>query len=160
MLRRALCGDAHAVGLGGADEFDRLRARDVQHVITTARESGQREISCDDRRLRFRGAARDAEPGRPGPFVHVAPAHERRVLGVLREHRAGECAQVFERAAHDTAVGDAVAVVGEHPHPEVVQLPHRGQLLTPPPLRDAAGDVHVARAHREAANRTVASIFL
>ena len=47
---------------------------------------------------RFR-AARDPEAARPRAFVHVAPAGERRVLGVLGDDRTRERAGVLERRA-------------------------------------------------------------
>ena len=121
------------------------RARHVQHVVAAAGELREREVARHDRRLRLRGPARDPEPGRPRTFVHVAAAHERGIFGVLREHRAGQRAEVLERAAHHARVGHAVAVVGEHAHAEVVELAHRRELLAPPALRDATGDVHGAQ---------------
>ena len=82
-----------------------------------------------------------AAPGRPGmpsrldhsPFVHVPAAGERGVLGVLRDHRARE-RRARTRAPRriTAAVVDAAAVVGEDPHAERVQLPHRRELARPP----------------------------
>ena len=57
----------------------------------------------------------------------------------------GERGRVLERAPHHLRVRDAVAVVGEHAHAEVVELAERRQLLAAPALGDATGDPHVAR---------------
>ena len=64
------------------------------------------------------------------PFVHVPAAHERGIFGVLREHRARAARpRTRTRARITLRVGDAVAVVGEHAHAEVVELAQRRELL-------------------------------
>ena len=65
--------------------------------------------------------------------MHVAAAHERGIFGVLREHRARQRGRVLERVSHHERVGDAVAVVGEHAHAEVVELAERRELLAAAP---------------------------
>ena len=58
----------------------------------------------------------------------------------------GQRGAVLERAPHHAGVGDAIAVVGEDPHAEVVELAQRRELLPArATARDAAGDPHVAR---------------
>ena len=102
--------------------------RQVQHVVAATGEAREREVAGDDRRLGLGGPARDAEPRRPRALVHVTAADQRRVLGVLRDHGAGQRRGVLERAPHDLRVGDAVTVVGEDAHAEVVQLAQRREL--------------------------------
>ncbi len=57
----------------------------------------------------------------------------------------GSAARVLEGAPHHLRVGDAVAVVGEDAHAEVVQLAERRELHARAALGDAPGDVHLAR---------------
>jgi hypothetical protein len=83
--------------------------------------------------------------------VHVAPAGERRIFGVLRDDCARECSRVLERAPHDAGLADARPVVGEDPDAERVQLPHRRELLAAAALGDAARRRNVA--HGFAARR-------
>jgi hypothetical protein len=120
----------------------------VQEVQTRARERGKDHVASDDHLFGRRGTPGDAEAARPLALVHRTAAHERGVLGVLRNHRARQRSGVLERASHDTRVVDAVAVVAEHPHPEPVELAHRRELMTGAALRDAAGRHHHARRAR------------
>ena len=128
------CGDAsrgHAHARAPSPRRTRsvgARGRHVQHVVAAAGEPGELEVARHDRDLGRRGPARDAEPRRPLPLVHVAAGDEVRVLGVLRDHRAREHGRVLERTAHHVGVRHAVAVVGEHAHAEVVQLAERREL--------------------------------
>ena len=103
VLRRALGGHAHAVGLRRAHERGRRRARHVQHVVAAAGALRELQVAGDDRRLRFRRAAGDAEPRRPRAFVHVAARDERGVLGVLGEDRAGQRGGAYSNACRITS---------------------------------------------------------
>ena len=105
---------------------------------------GERQVPGHDRRFRFGRPARDPELRRPLPFVHVPAGDEVRILRVLRDHRARQRPGVLERAPHHVRVGHAVAVVGEDPHPEVVELAERRELAPGAALGDAAGDGHEA----------------
>ena len=147
MLGRALCGDAYAFGLRGTDQLDGEPARHVQHVIAASGELGERE----DARATIDDLPRRAGRGMPSRLTTHLRACGRRARGsgssaVLGEHGSRE-ARRYSNAPDATAVGDrhAVAVVGEHAHAEVVELPHRRKLFAPPALGDAARDVHRAR---------------
>ncbi len=151
MLRRALRGHPHARGLRLAHEGGRRRARHVQHVVAAAGASRELQVARDDRRFGLGRAARYPELGRPRALVHVPAADEIGVFGVLGEHRAGQRGRVLERVPHHLRIGDAVAVVGEDAHAEVVELPERRELLTAATLRDASRGPHVAQTDRAGA---------
>ena len=77
------------------------------------------------------------------PSCICAPCGQPRLLGVLGDHPV-ERLDVLQRAAHQQRIGDAVAVVGEHPDPGR-RVRHRRQLGQPLAL---AADGH--RADRDA----------
>jgi hypothetical protein len=79
--------------------------------------------------------------------VHLGALGQPRLLRVLGDDPV-ERLDVLQRAAHQARVGDAVAVVGEDPHPGG-RAGHRaelGQLLAGQPDGDGADRLHVDQA--------------
>ncbi len=89
-------------------------------------------------------AGQPRSPSRPGELalVHLGVLGQPRLLGVLGDD-AVERLDVLQRPAHQHRVGDALAVVGEDPHPGG-RVGHRAE-LGEPLAAEADGD----RADRE-----------
>jgi hypothetical protein len=109
--------------------------------------TGEQHVAGDDRLFRHRGPAAHPEDTRHGAFVHLGVLGEPWLLGVLG-HDTVEGLDVLQCASHEHRVGDAYAVVGEHPDP-CRRVRHRaelGQALTCQSDRDRSdrSDVDVA----------------
>ena len=108
---------------------------------------GQQAVPGDDGLLGDRRPAGQPEPGRDLTLVHLRALGQPGLLRVLGDHPV-ERLDVLQRAAHQQRVGDAVAVVGKHPHPGR-GCRHRGKFGEPLAL---ATDRH--GADRENVNET------
>ena len=75
---------------------------------------GEQAVARDDRLLGGGRPAGQAEPAGDLTLVQLGAFGEPRLLGVLRDHPV-ERLHVLQGPAHQQRVGDAVAVVGEHP---------------------------------------------
>ena len=90
---------------------------------------GQQAVPGDDRLLGDRRPAGQPEPRGHLALVHLRALGQPRLLRVLGDHPV-ERLDVLQRPAHQQRVGDAVAVVGEHPDPGGGGG-HRGQFGEP-----------------------------
>ena len=147
---RDLGGDVDATRLSPPQHVDGLGAGDVADVHPRTGERRELGVPGHDRRLRCRWPPRQPEPA--GQLALVAAgvgAGQPWVLGVLGDD-AVEGADVLQRPPHQPRVGDAVAVVGEHPDARrrAGHQPQLGQL--------AARQALAHRAHRDHLGRTVA----
>ena len=134
-------------GLGLAQHLDRPGGGDVADVQAAADVLGQQHVAGDDRLLGDRRPAGQAEPGGHLALVHLRALGEPRLLGVLGDDPV-ERLHVFQGAAHQPRVGDAVAVVGEDPHVRR-RGGHRaqlGELLAGQADGDRADRLHVDQA--------------
>ena len=103
-------------------------------------------------RAMIASSATAGQPGRPSRAETIALVHLRALgqpglLGVLGDHPV-ERLHVLQRPPHQPRIGDAVAVVGEDPHPRR-RVGHRaelGQALAGQPDRDRADRLHVDQA--------------
>ncbi len=105
--------------------------------------SASRALRCDDDFLARRRPAGQAEHGAPVAFVHHAFADEIVVLAMVHDDEA-EHARVFQRAAHDLVVLDAMAVVGERDDAGLCKRADRREFLAGEAFGDRAGgeDIH------------------
>ena len=116
VVRGHLRGDPDAARLRPAHDVEPLGGADVRDVHPLTGVLGEQGVAGDDARLGDRGPPRQSEP--PGELALVAArlrAGEGRVLAVLGDDTV-EGPHVLQGPAHDPAVGDAVAVVGEDLH--------------------------------------------
>ncbi len=104
-----------------------------------AGEPRQRDVAGDHGLLGRGRHARDPEPAGPCALVHGAVARQAGVLAVLGQDEP-EPLGVVEGAAHERAVLDPGAVVGEERDAERSQLAERRQRVTGPADGDSAGD--------------------
>jgi hypothetical protein len=117
VVRGHLGGDGDPLGLGPADDLDRRGGRHVRDMDPRAGMPRQLDIAGDDDVLGDRRPGRQPEPA--GDLALVAagrPVGEPGVLGVLGDG-AAERLDVVQGPAHEPGVVDALAVVGEDPHP-------------------------------------------
>ena len=147
VVRRDLSGDIDAAGLGPADDPDAAGGGQVAHVQTRADVLGQQDVAGDDRLLGHRRPAAQSQLGGDDALVHLGALGEAGVLCVLGDD-AVEGLDVLQGAAHEDGVGDALAVVGEDPHPGGGGRhgAHVGQVLAGQSRRDGAHrvDIHPA----------------
>ena len=109
--------------------------------------TGEQDVAGDDCFLRHRGPAGQAEDAGQLALVHLGALGEPRLLRVLGND-AVEGLDVLQRPAHQHRVGDAHAVVGEHPHRRS-RVGHRaelGQPFTAQPYRHGTNGPYVAVA--------------
>ena len=147
VVRAGLRGDVDALALGVAHDLDRPGRGDVAHVQARAHVGGKQAVAGDDRLL---GDGRP--PGQPEAagelaLVHLGALGQARLLGVLGDD-AVERLDVLQRASHQDRVADALAVVGEDPHPGggVCHRAQLGELLALEADGDGADGVDVAVA--------------
>ena len=141
-MRGDLGGDRVALGLGPADQLHRAGRGDVADVQPGLGVRGQQDVAGDDRLLGDRRPAGQAQDPGQLALVHLRALGQPGLLRVLRDH-AVEGLHVLQRAPHQVRVGDALAVVGEDPHPGG-GVGHRAELGQP-----LAGQAHGDRADRE-----------
>ena len=117
---------------------------DVQARADVGREQA---VARDHGLLGDRRPAGEAEPPGELALVHLGALGEPRLLGVLGDH-AVERLDVLQRPPHQDGVADAVAVVGEDPHPGggVGHRAELGELLPGQPDGDRTDRVDVAVA--------------
>ena len=127
--------------------LDRAGGGQVADVHAGADVRGEQHVAGDDRLLGDGGPAGQAELGGDDALVHLGALGEPGLLGVLGDD-AVERLHVLQRAAHDHRVVDALAVVGEDPHPGggVVHGAQLGELLALQADGDGADRLHVAVA--------------
>ena len=108
---------------------------------------GEQAVAGDDRLLGDGRPAGQAEPAGELALVHLGVLGEPRLLGVLGDD-AVERLDVLQRPAHQHRVADALAVVGEDPHPGggVGHRAELGEPLAGQPDGDRADRVDVAVA--------------
>ena len=163
VVRGHLRRDVPPLALGPAHQLDRTRGRDVAEVHPSAHVRGQQAVAGDDRLLGHGGPSDEAQTSRHDALVHLGAVGQAGILRVLG-YDPVERAEIFQRPAHEHRVVDAMAVVGEDPHPgsglghraELSELlaaqPHGDRpdrvdiavariLAEPPDLLDDAGDV-------------------
>ena len=136
-MRRDLARDGDAELAGRADRLEALARRDVRDVEAGAGERRELDVAGDHRALAHVGPAREAEPGRGPPFVHDALTYECGVLLVDDDGQA-EHRGVLEGAAHEVAVRDRLAVVGDRDDSLRLHRADLGELDALEALRDGA----------------------
>ncbi len=153
VVRGDLGGDVDPAGLRPADDLHGPCGRDVADVQARSDMLGEQDVAGDDRLLGDRGPATQAEAAGQLALVHLGVLGQPGLLGVLGDD-AIEGLDVLQRTAHEDRVGDAPAVVGEHPHAGV-GVGH-GPELGQPLAAEADGD----RTHGEHVDqaRTLAQV--
>jgi hypothetical protein len=108
---------------------------------------GEQDVASHDRLLRDARPAAQPKHTRELTLVHLRVLGEARFLRVLGDD-AVEGLDVFQCPPHQHGIGDAPAVVGEHPHPRrgVGHRAELGQPLPRQPHGDGADGPHVAIA--------------
>jgi hypothetical protein len=110
VMGAGLAGDGNASLAGFAEQADAVGGGDVLAVDVGAGHFGEADVAGDDEVFAGGGPAAQAEHGAPVAFVHHAIGDDGIILAVV-EHREVEHLCVFEGAAHELVVLDAMPVV-------------------------------------------------
>ena len=102
---------------------------------------GEKDVTGNDRLLRDRGPAGEAENSTENTLIHLGTLGESGFLSVLGNHPV-ERFDVLQCASHECGIPDTLAVVAEHPHLRS-GCGHGTQL----------GEVAASQAHSDRADR-------
>ena len=152
-MRAGLAGNGDAAGLGGAQQLHTAGGADVLAMHLRAGQSGQQDIARHDQFLAASRPAAQSQRGAPVAFMHHAVCHEGIILAMIH-HRQIKHFGVFQGAAHQFIVLDAMTVVGDRDNPGLLEGPDGGQFLPRNVFGDGAGDkdIDLALPFRALAN--------
>jgi hypothetical protein len=137
-MGRGLGGDARAALFGAADDVDGEFRRDVLQVDVRAGVFGKYYVAGDDEVFGGVGPSAEAEAGGDDALVHHGTLGHGSVLAVIHDGQV-EHLGVFDGAAHEFVVLDAVAVVGDGDDAGAFERADGGEGLALHADGDAAG---------------------
>ena len=112
MVRRGLGCYRDTLRLGDPDGIHGLACADMRKVEFSAREACQGDVALDHGALGDVGDTAQSEPCGGRPLVHGPVGRKQRVLA-MGDDGAARASGVFQRTAHQQAVGHRQAIVGE-----------------------------------------------
>ena len=139
VLRRDFCRNLDAALLGLADQFDSVLGADVSDVDRRVCRFGQENIACDGNVFGDSRTAFDAQFIGNDAFMHVAAFDEALFFAVVDDDLV-EHAGIFHGFAHEIAVFNVTAVIGESGDAFFGHGAHSGQFLALEAFGDGADD--------------------
>jgi hypothetical protein len=147
-MRCRFGGDGQAARLGAAHQIDGADRAGVGDVQAAAGAFEQRDVTRHHGFLGRRGHALEAEAERRRPLVHHALSRQPAIF-LVGDDRQVEHGAVLERVAHQAAVHDRLAVVGDGDDAGLAHLADLGQALAGEPDGHGADRIDARQIGRD-----------
>ena len=127
-MRTNFAADFYPTRTRFAQQAAHSRCADMLAMNVMIAKFGQENVAHHDRFLARRGPARQSEQRAPVTFVNHSAADEIVILTMI-EHRDAHHARVFDRAAHQFVILNAVAVIGDRDDAGLCERANRRQFF-------------------------------
>src|SRR5262249_5238387 len=142
MMRADFTGDLDAPSSGVTQQSDTARRTEMLAMEARFAEIGQKDISGHHDFLSGSRPARQSQHRAPKAFMHYAVSDHVIVLAVI-EYGEVEHARIFDSAAHQLMVLNAMPIVRYCYNPRLNHGPYRRHLLTLQALGNCSGWVDI-----------------